>query len=48
MHGGLWGSSMFYIPAFDCSIAVNYTHGRVDRLLKKTVLIIKNQFEQKK
>ncbi len=48
LHGGLWGTILFYIPAYECSIAINYTHGRRDRLLKKTVLLIKNLSDQKK
>jgi len=48
LHGGLWGTVLFYIPAYDCSIAINYTHGRRDRLLKKTVLLIKNLSDQKR
>ncbi len=42
MHGGIWGTIMLYIPTYDCAIAINYTHGRRDRLTKKAVLVVKN------
>ena len=42
MHDGFWGTSFIHIPELNCSIAVNYTHGYGYRLLKKTILTIKN------
>lgn len=42
MHGGLWGSGFIHVPALNCTIAVNCTAGRWERLLQKTILIIKN------
>ncbi len=46
MHAGLWGIYQVYIPALDSSIAINYTQGFRDRLLKKTILFLKNQHEK--
>lgn len=48
MHGGLWGIAMVHIPEYNSSIAINYTNGRWERLLKKTVLTIKNLHENQK
>lgn len=48
MHGGLWGTGIMHMPAYNCTIAVNYTKGRWDRLLKQVVLLIKNATENRK
>lgn len=45
MHGGLWGTGILHVPAYNCTVAVNYTKGRWDRLLKQVVLVIKNAHE---
>lgn len=45
-HGGLWGSTMMYVPAYGCSIASNFTYGRNDRMEKKALLAIKKLREQ--
>lgn len=47
MHGGLWGIYHVYIPELDSAIAINHTYGFRDRLLKKTVLLIKGLHENK-
>ena len=48
MHAGLWGTHMLHVPAMDLSIAVNFTVGQNDRLLKKVILAIKNAEQTKK
>lgn len=45
-HSGLWDVFVLHVPAYNCSIAVNYTNGRRDRLMKKTILVIKNLLEK--
>lgn len=47
MHAGLWGTAIVHIPSYNCTIAVNNTAARWDRLLKQTVLVIKNLQERK-
>jgi len=42
MHGGIWGTLMLHVPEMNCTVTINYTHGKVDRLLKKTLLVVKN------
>ena len=46
MHEGLWGVILCHIPAYNASLAINYTHGRRDRLLKKTILVLKHLHDQ--
>jgi len=46
IHNGIWGTSAIHIPAYNCSIAVNFTRGHYDRILKKTILVIKNLHER--
>ena len=41
MHAGLWGIYHLYIPELDCAIAINFTMGFRNRLLKKTILLLK-------
>ena len=41
MHTGFWGTSMMYLPAYDASISVNVTKGKPDRLVKKTIQVLK-------
>jgi len=47
-HSGLWDVFILHVPAYNCSIAVNYTNARRDRLMKKTILVIKNLIEETK
>jgi len=42
IHNGLWGSQLIHIPAYNTTIATNFTKGKSDRLLKKVILVIKN------
>lgn len=42
MHGGLWGTGLFHLPKYNCTIAVNNTAGRWDRLIKQVVLVVKH------
>lgn len=42
LHNGLWGTSMLHVPAYNSSFAINFTKGRNERLMKKSILIIKN------
>lgn len=42
MHGGLWGTGIFHIPNLNCTIVINVTKGRWNRLFKKVALMIKN------
>ena len=42
MHNGLWGTQLIHIPAYNTTIATNFTKGKSDRLLKKIILLIKN------
>ncbi|MEM9895978.1 MAG: serine hydrolase domain-containing protein [Bacteroidota bacterium] len=42
MHDGFWGTAFIHVPEYNCSIAVNYTYGYGDRLMKKALLAVKN------
>ena len=42
LHSGLWGTHMLHVPAYNTSIAINYTRGNGERLIKKAYLIVKN------
>ncbi|MEO1626197.1 MAG: serine hydrolase domain-containing protein [Bacteroidota bacterium] len=42
-HFGLWGTQLLHIPAYNCSIAINFTSGHWERLMKKTILVIRNR-----
>lgn len=41
-HSGFWGSAYLFLPDIEATIAVNYTAGFKQRLLKKTVLALKS------
>jgi len=41
-HSGFWGSAYLYLPDLEATIAVNYTAGFKQRLLKKTVLALRS------
>ncbi len=45
MHSGLWGTHLLHLPKYNCSIAIKYVNGHGERLLKKTILVIKNLYE---
>jgi len=42
VHYGLWDTYAMHIPELNCTVAVNYTDGGRERLMKKAVLVIKN------
>ena len=46
MHGGIWGTAIIHLPAYNCTISVNVTRGKFDRLLKKVIHVIKNLSEE--
>ena len=42
MHSGLWGTTFIHVLDQNSSYAVNFTRGWSNRLLKKSILLIKN------
>lgn len=46
MHTGIWDSLLLHIPENNTTISINFTDGYSERLLKKTVLAIKNAIEK--
>ncbi|MFK7903973.1 MAG: serine hydrolase domain-containing protein [Chitinophagales bacterium] len=42
LHRGLWGSMFLHIPNYNSTFAANFTRGNSDRMLKKTILVVKN------
>ena len=42
MHSGLWGTTFIHVPAQNTSLAVNFTRGWNNRLIKKSILLINN------
>jgi len=47
MHNGIWGTQLLHIPEMNCTIAINYTHGQRNRLMKKAVLVVNNLWKKK-
>ena len=46
MHNGLWGVQALHIPDYNSTVAINYTKGARDRLMKKTILAIKQYLDR--
>ncbi len=46
MHNGLWQTTVAFIPTYHAAIAINCTNGKSDRLMKKTILLLKNLQEK--
>lgn len=42
MHNGLWGIQLLHVPGLNSTIAINYTKGGGERLMKKAILVAKN------
>ncbi len=42
MHSGFWGTVFIHVPDLNTTIAADAVNGSTDRLLKKTILYIKN------
>jgi len=46
IHSGLWGTHMIYVPEMKTACTVNYTKGSYSRMLKKMILVVKNQMQE--
>ena len=46
MHSGLWGTHMLYQPESDTAVAINFTKGGSDRLIKKIFMTINDSEKQ--